>query len=168
MSAYREDGVTVVLIPARMSRSDERRWVETMVKRLEAQDRRRRPSDDLLLARGAELSSRYLDGRAQPSSVRWVTNQSTRWGSCTPADGTVRLSHRLQGMPPWVVDYVLLHELSHLLVVDHSPEFWTLVNRYPRSERARGYLEGVAATAGLALDDDDGAPPAGPPREQPS
>ncbi len=141
----------VVLIPARMSRGEERRWVEVMVRHLDAQDARRRPSDQVLLARARALSSRHLDGRAQPASVRWVTNQGSRWGSCTPADGTVRLSTRLQGMPAWVVDYVLVHELAHLVIPEHSAHFWALVGRYPRADRARGYLEGVAATAGLDL-----------------
>lgn len=147
----------VVLIPARMSRGEERRWVEVMVRRLDAQDARRRPSDEVLLARARALSSRHLDGRAQPASVRWVTNQGSRWGSCTPADGTVRLSTRLQGMPAWVVDYVLVHELAHLVIAEHSAAFWALVGCYPRAERARGYLEGVAATAGLDLAEADEA-----------
>lgn len=147
--------MTVVLIPARMSRGEERRWVEVMVRRLDAQDARRRPSDQVLLARARSLSSRHLDGRAHPATVRWVTNQGARWGSCTPADGSVRLSARLQGMPAWVVDYVLVHELAHLVIPEHSAQFWALVGRYPRAERARGYLEGVAATAGLDLAEAD-------------
>ena len=77
--------------------------------------------------------------------MRWVTNQNTRWGSCTPSEGSIRLSHRLQGMPEYVVDYVLLHELAHLLVPGHGPRFWRLLEAYPRTERARGYLEGVVA-----------------------
>lgn len=101
------------------------------------------------MARAARLSERYLDGAASPRSVRWVENQRARWGSCTPEDGSIRLSHRLQGMPTWVVDYVLLHELAHLIVADHGPEFWRLLARYPRTERARGYLEGAGAAAGL-------------------
>ncbi|MEO7981809.1 MAG: M48 family metallopeptidase, partial [Sporichthyaceae bacterium] len=60
---------------------------------------------------------------------------------------------RLQGMPSWVVDYVLVHELVHLLVPGHGPDFWAHVDRYPRTERARGYLEGVSATAQLGLSD---------------
>jgi hypothetical protein len=91
-----------------------------------------------------------------------VTNQRSRWGSCTPDDGTIRLSTQLRGMPGWVVDYVLMHELTHLLVPGHGQPFWDLVNRYPRTERARGYLEGVAATAGLPLTDGD------QPRERPA
>src|SRR5581483_1255429 len=99
--------------------------------------------------RAAELSERYLRGRAVPRSVRWATNQNSRWSSCTPTEGTIRLSHRLQGMPEYVIDYVLLHELAHLLVPDHGARFWALLEAYPRTERARGYLEGVVAAARL-------------------
>ncbi len=149
VSAYRDGDRTVVLIPQRMSRAEERRWVAEMVARLEEKERRARPSDEDLMARARELSRRYLDARAAPTSVRWVANQASRWGSCTPVDGTIRLSARLQGMPPWVVDYVLVHELAHLLVPGHGPAFWSLVGAYPRAERARGFLEGVAAASGL-------------------
>jgi len=158
VSAYRDGDRTVVMIPARMSRAEERHWVALMVERLAKQDRRRRPDDEELLARARDLSRRHLDGRAAPASVRWVTNQGSRWGSCTPVDRTIRLSSRLRGMPAWVVDYVLVHELAHLLVAGHGPRFWALVDHYPRSERARGYLEGVAAAAGLDIDPDDVEP----------
>jgi predicted metal-dependent hydrolase len=154
VSAYRDGDRTVVLIPARMSRAEERRWVAVMLERLARQDARLRPSDGALLTRAVDLSRRFLDGRARPASVRWVTNQGSRWGSCTPVDRTIRLSSRLQGMPSWVVDYVLLHELAHLLVPGHGADFWSLVDRFPRTERARGYLEGVSATAGLGFSDD--------------
>jgi hypothetical protein len=147
VSAYREQGRTIVLIPARFTRAQEREWVATMVARLQAKDRRRRPTDDALADRAAELSRRYLGGRAQPTTVAWVDNQRSRWGSCTPADGSIRISSRLRDVPPWVLDYVLLHELAHLLQADHSPQFWALTAAYPRTERARGFLEGYAAGA---------------------
>jgi hypothetical protein len=125
-----------------------------MLARLSAQDRRRRPGDADLAARAAELSRRHLGGLAQPSSVSWATNQNTRWGSCTPADRTIRLSTRLRGMPSWVIDYVLLHELAHLVEQGHGPRFWQLLEAYPRTERARGFLEGFAAAGQLAVSDD--------------
>ncbi len=155
VSAYRDGDRTVVLLPARMSEAEEQRWVGVMLDRLAAQEKRRRPTDAALTQRARELSDRYLSGRAVPSSVRWVDNQHTRWGSCTPLDASIRLSSRLQGMPPYVVDYVLLHELAHLLVPGHGPRFWTLLAAYPRTERARGYLEGVAAAGGFAVTDED-------------
>ncbi|MFD0356898.1 M48 family metallopeptidase [Streptomyces sp. NPDC127110] len=145
VSAYREGERTVVLIPARMSEAEERRWVGVMLDKLAAQESKRTLGDAELIARAERLSGQYFGGRARPLSVRWVTNQNTRWGSCTPAEGSIRLSHRIQGMPEYVVDYVLLHELAHLLVPGHGPRFWELLEAYPKTERARGFLEGVAA-----------------------
>jgi predicted metal-dependent hydrolase len=155
VSAHREGGTIIVSIPARMTRAEEANWVATMVQRVTTAERRRRPSDDELLARATRLSSRYLNGRARPQSVRWVGNQRSRWGSCTPVDQSIRLSDRLQGMPSYVIDYVLLHELVHLLVPGHGKSFWAWVERYEFTERARGYLEGVASAAGLDLTDAD-------------
>ncbi|MEW2129521.1 M48 family metallopeptidase [Streptomyces sp. NPDC005435] len=149
VSAYREGDRTVILIPARMSEAEERRWVTVMLDKLAAQENKRVPGDAELTARAERLSAQYFDGRARPASVRWVTNQNTRWGSCTPAEGSIRLSHRLKGMPEYVVDYVLCHELAHLLVPGHGADFWRLLESYPRTERARGYLEGVVAAARL-------------------
>ncbi|WP_249932999.1 M48 family metallopeptidase [Blastococcus sp. CCUG 61487] len=160
VTAYRESGRTVVLIPAAFSPAEERRWVAQMVAKLQTREERRRRSlggDDELMARARALSAAHLDGLAEPASVRWVDNQQRRWGSCTPADRSIRLSSRLRSMPEYVVDYVLVHELVHLLEPGHDERFWALVARYPRAERARGFLEGVelANTAGAA---EHGAP----------
>jgi predicted metal-dependent hydrolase len=151
VSAYRDGERVVVLIPDRFSHAEESEWVDKMLARLAAREDRSLHSDEELFLRARRLINRYLSEHSrsvEPASVRWVTNQNGRWGSCTPADRTIRLSHRLQEMPGWVIDYVLLHELAHLVVPHHNADFWTLVARYPRAERARGYLEGVAA-AGL-------------------
>lgn len=147
VSAYREGDRTVVLIPAQMSAKEEERWVRAMVERLERRERRSAPDEPELSRRAAALSAQYLGGRAHPVSVRWVSNQAARWGSCTPVDGTIRISDRVRGLPEYVVDYVLLHELAHLLVPNHGPAFWDLLAAYPRTERARGYLEGYARSS---------------------
>ncbi|SOD93510.1 M48 metallopeptidase family protein [Blastococcus haudaquaticus] len=159
VTAYREKGRTVVLIPAAFSPAEERRWVAQMVAKLQTREERRRRSlggDDELMVRARMLSAAHLDGLAEPVSVRWVDNQNRRWGSCTPADGSIRLSSRLRSMPEYVVDYVLVHELVHLLEPGHDANFWALVARYPLAERARGFLEGVelAATDGTVPDGD--------------
>lgn len=152
VSAYRDGDRVVVLIPAYFSQAEERRWVSAMVERLRAQESRRKAPSRDLVRRAEELSRQYLSGRARPVSIRWVDNQQGRWGSCTPLDGTIRISSRLRSMPGWVVDYVLLHELAHLLEPSHNARFWTLLEAYPRLERARGYLEGVAAAAELDME----------------
>jgi predicted metal-dependent hydrolase len=156
VSAYREDDRVVVMIPARLSAKEEREWVTTMLERLEKSEKRRRPSDAGLKRRASELSNRYLGGLARPLTVRWVDNQNSRWGSCTPSDRSIRLSARLQGMPSWVIDYVLVHELAHLIESGHTPAFWAWVDRYPKAERAKGFLEGVACASHLGL---EAAPP---------
>jgi predicted metal-dependent hydrolase len=130
----------VVSLPERMSRAEEQRWVSVMAARMSERKRRDRlNSGDALARRAAELADRYLDG-IRCSDIGWVTTQRSRWGSCSPEDGTIRLSLALADYPGWVRDYVILHELAHLVVADHSPRFWALVNRYPLTERARGYL----------------------------
>jgi predicted metal-dependent hydrolase len=165
VAAFWEDGTAVVAIPAHFSGAQEREWVHRMLEKLRTQGtrgpkaagRRRTANDAGLAAHAAELSARYLGGRAVPASVRWVTNQNSRWGSATPSEGTIRLSHKLQQMPQWVIDYVLLHELAHLLVAAHNAAFWRLLAAYPETERAKAFLEGVSfATArGLPADGDD-------------
>lgn len=166
VSARRENGRTVVLLPDGLSPAEEARWVEVMLGKLqrrEARERRRRAdgvteqagAQPELVRRAERLSRDFLEGRARPSSVVWVGNQQRRWGSCTPATGEIRLSERIREMPGYVVDYVLVHELAHLLHADHGPRFWALVGRFPRAERARGFLEGYAAAAGIVLDEQE-------------
>lgn len=124
-----------VSIPATMTKAEEERWVNEMLRRME----RRATAEQVDLAeRAAALADRYELRR--PASIRWVDNQNSRWGSCTPVDGTIRISTRVGSFPRWVVDYVIVHELAHLSVCRHGPGFWALVNRYPMTERARGFL----------------------------
>lgn len=151
VSAYRDGQRIVVLIPASFSATDEAEWVETMVARIERSEARSEAkaqiTDDDLLQRALRLSDEHLGGLATPGSVRWVSNQHTRWGSCTPVDRAIRLSERLKVMPGWVLDYVIVHELAHLLEPGHDAGFWAWVDRYPRAERAKGYLLGWSAAA---------------------
>ena len=140
VQARRVNGVVRVTIPATMTRAEEERWVAEMVRRLQ----RSTGADGIdLQERAAALADRYELPR--PSSIRWVDNQELRWGSCTPVDRSVRISSKLLSEPGCVLDYVIVHELAHLVVPGHGPNFWTLVDRYPRAERARGWLMARAA-----------------------
>jgi predicted metal-dependent hydrolase len=169
VSAYRDGDRIIVLVPSRLRRADEQRLVAELVERVTERERLAlaggaRASDDALMQRCRELSRRHLDAVAYPASVRWVKGMRTRWASCTPIDATIRVSERLRSVPDWVLDYVLVHELAHLQVAGHGPRFWQLVENYPRTERARGYLDGLSAglahkgqDAPTGLDDDDDA-----------
>ena len=159
VTAYREGDTLVVLIPARLSKAEEAHWVAEMQRKLLRGDTKRRPptksSDAALLRRCQELSARHFGGRTEPASVRWVPPMRTRWASCTPSDGSIRVSEHLRQVPGWVLDYVLVHELAHLLVAAHNAEFWRLVRDYSRTDRAMGYLEGLSAAAGWGIVADD-------------
>jgi predicted metal-dependent hydrolase len=150
------DGRIRVQLPAWMSAEEEHSYVTALVDRLERQYR----SDHVdLPARAGELARRY--DLPRPRSVTWTDRQRSRWGSCSPATGEIRVSRRLAEWPSWVLDYVLVHELAHLVEPNHSAAFHALVDRYAKSERAKGFL----IAKGLYGDEDDvggnGAAPRG-------
>lgn len=129
------DGTLRVSIPAHFSPTEEEKWVKRMQVRIARQTQ---AAEIDLDNRAATLAKAY--GLPIPSTVAWSDRQNTRWGSCTPATGRVRISSAVAGFPAWVVDYVIVHELAHLIEPNHSPQFWQIVNRYPKAERARGFL----------------------------
>jgi hypothetical protein len=132
----------VVSLPAHLDPASRQSTIDWLVERLLSRHRRSSGlSDADLLARAITLSKRYLVG-ARPVSVRWVTNQTARWGSCSYYSGEIRVSHRLRPVPEWVLDSVLVHELAHLTHPDHSPEFHRLANGFPRHQEAAVFLAG--------------------------
>ena len=135
IQAHMVGEVLQVAIPATCTAEEEAHWVGVMVKRFE---RRRSTAAIDLPARARSLATAH--DLPLPASIRWADNQHTLWGSCTIADRTIRISSRLAAMPRWVLDYVIVHELAHLVIGGHGPAFDALVDRYPRAERARGYL----------------------------
>ncbi len=147
VSARLEDGVLIIRAPAAIRDEELASIIEGLKKRMLKRGQTVPPTEEALERRARELNKKYFDGRLSWRSVRYVTNQNSRFGSCTPEDATIRLSHRLASMPVWVRDYVLVHELAHLVEANHGPNFWRLVNRYPLTERARGYLMAVGLEA---------------------
>lgn len=135
-------GETIVVhLPCGMHREEERKIIERMKKKIENKRLKRNINkDDYLIKRFAEFNNRYFQGILNVNTIEFVTNQESRRGSCTPSNGTIRLSHKLLDMPKWVLDYVLMHEMSHLLHPDHSKAFWEKVSEYKYAERARGFL----------------------------
>lgn len=143
VSARVEQDRVVVLMPAGLTAEQEQEHVRALLARLRRRRQRTRLEQDDLAGRAARLSRAHLEGRAQPVSVRWVTNQGRRWGSCSVTAGTIRISSAMTGMPGWVVDAVLVHELTHLLVPDHGAAFTAWVECYPRYAEAQAFLAGV-------------------------
>ena len=127
--------VVRVSMPAWMSKADEDRYVEELVGRLERREQRGRVD---IASRAAALSRRY--GLPVASSVEWMPDRKTQWATCAVNTRTIHVAERVATFPAWVLDYVLVHELAHLAEPNHSSRFWAMVARYPRAERARGFL----------------------------
>ena len=144
VSARQVGDTLVVRAPAAMDDDELAPIVERLKRRLERRRLKRSLDDDDLAHAAQRLNVQIFGSTLSWQSIEWVTNQDGRWGSCTPANGTIRLNHRLAEVPAWVRDYVIVHELAHLREANHGPGFWKLVNRYPKAERARGYLMALA------------------------
>lgn len=142
----RPQGTALVLrLPAGMEPTEEELMIERLVAKVTGQLRAEQMGGDAALAaRAARLADRYVDG-VRPSEVVWSGRMEQQLGSCSLGSGRIRISRRLAAMPRYVLDCVLVHELAHLLVPDHSPSFHALMARYPQTERARGFLDGYRA-----------------------
>lgn len=150
ISARLESGVLVIRAPAEMTDAELAPFIEDFKVKVEQRQRRLAAQAERdLMARAARLNKRYFKGKLHITSIRWVSNQNKRFGSCSTHSGTIRISDRLANVPDWVLDYVLVHEMAHLIEPNHSKRFWALVNRYPKTERARGYL------MALSMEEDD-------------
>ena len=147
VSARLVAGVLEISVPHWMGESERGHWVERMRARIERQLRRAKPGDEGLELRAKQLNLRYFGGRLRWNSISFA-DQQRRWGSCSFTAGVIRIAHRASGLPPFAMDYLLMHELAHLEEADHGPRFWELVNAYPLTERARGYLMGLDHAAG--------------------
>ena len=124
------------------------------VKRRRAQVRVRADEDLEEMAR--RLNKRYFGSEISWHSIRWVSNMRKRLGSCTnggPTDGDIRISDRARGWPEWVVEYIVAHELAHRKYHGHGRDFWAYVGRYPQTERARGFILGLAFQLGEDADE---------------
>jgi hypothetical protein len=160
--AFFEAGRVVVVVPERMSRAARDRFAEELVRQLLQRCSRRHASDAGLAARAAALADQYLGG-IRPSSIRWSTRQQRRWGSCSLHSREIRIASRLQTVPEWVLDGVIVHELAHLLEAGHTSRFHELANRYPRQSEAHTYLDGFGhglTTAGFPMNPEEDDTPA--------
>lgn len=148
VAAHREAGMTIVVVPERMPVKQAAAHAVALHQRLLKRAARTRVSDAQLLTRANELRAQYLPNAPSPSSISWSANQNRRWGSCTTTDGSIRISNRLQGMPQYVLDYVIMHELTHLLVPNHGAQFNALLDNYPQRSRACAFLDGAEFAIG--------------------
>ena len=95
-----------------------------------APDRIREVVQTWMMRQARRFFAERLDHFAPLLQVKWrklaLSNAATRWGSAS-IDGSIRLNWRLLHLKMAVIDYVVVHELSHLRVMNHSPRFWDTV-----------------------------------------
>ncbi len=132
------DGTMEVLAPAKISDAALADHIIKLQARLEKMAATR--NDSSLNARADYLNKRYFGGELSWNSISYSVRQEHRRGSCNFCTKTIRISQRLAKMPQWVEDYVIVHELAHLLQPNHGKRFKALVKRYPLAERAIGFL----------------------------
>ncbi len=141
ISAQLNKGVLSVKAPAGISDEDLEKTILKLKKRIINRELKRELNSKKDLKETAErLNRKYFGGRLKIDSIEYSTNQNKRFGCCNLKTGKILLSHRLADMPDWVRDYVIVHELAHLIIPNHSRAFQELVAKYSRKERAIGYL----------------------------
>jgi len=146
ISASVRDGMIQLAVPSTMRDQDIVTSARGLIAKIKSQQRasQRFQSNPALYARAIHLAKVWLNGEVQPNSVVWSDRQTTRWGSCTTATKSIRISTMLRGMPQWVIDGVLIHELAHLKYPGHGDDFKAFTRRYPRMQEADAFLDGVA------------------------
>lgn len=144
VSARMEKDLLVVSAPTVLS--EER--LKKIVADFKIKFERKRLKEELdrkqsLLEVAAKLNQRYFGNKLKINSIEYVTGQNSKFGCCNCRNANIRISHRVGLMPEWVRDYVLIHEMAHLIEPNHSRAFWSIVSRYRLAERAKGYLMAV-------------------------
>src|SRR4030067_1352353 len=124
-----------------MQHEEERKIIEKMKKKIDKKMQKKQiNNDDYLITKFDEVNVKFFQGKLKVNSIEFVTNQERVNGSCTPNKGTIRLSHKLLDMPKWVLDYVIMHEMTHLVHPNHSKAFWTKADESKYTARATGFL----------------------------
>ncbi len=151
--AIRNQGLIEIHVPTRLTRAEIEKIVPEMIGKVLDQEIREAKGDDYLAREAKKIIKTLLpeinavlelldaNGMPTPLQISWRT-MNERWGSCTWKENRIRISHRLTLAPDYVVSSVIFHELAHLLVHDHGPEFQKLLARDPNLVAAESFLDG--------------------------
>jgi len=138
-AAQLKNEVLEIRLPAWISFSEEQKIVQKFLTSFKKKSVSKVASDKELKKLANQLNRQYFQGGLK-YSICWSKRQNSIQGSCSIKNKTIRISERLKEVPLWVLKGVIVHELAHLLVPNHSKKFWEIANRYPLMERSRGYL----------------------------
>jgi len=134
------ENVLRIYLPENLTNIEEEKWIKILVDKNNAQKLKKIINTNKLLQKRAnELNKKFFNNNLN-FKIKFVSNQTSKFGSCTPKTKRIRISDKVATMPQWVQDYVIIHELAHLIHPNHSKNFWSVVNKYRYVERAKGYL----------------------------
>ena len=150
---WEADGSILLRIPYRFPKRQIPDLLKQVTQRLDKRLKQAKRRTDADLQERAEfINKTYFGEKIEWKAIRWVGNMNHRLGSCTnggSTDGHIRISDKIKSWPQWVIDYVIAHELVHRLHSNHSKAFWTtLAAGYPKTEQARGFIQGVGFAEG--------------------
>ncbi len=147
------DNVLRIYLPEGLSEKKEEEWINKLKQQIKKKQRKHKLNTTNELQKRAErINERYFNG-CLDFTINFVTNQNTKYGSCTPASKRIRISDDIADYPQYVQDYLIMHELTHLIHPNHSNAFWEKVNDYPYVERAKGFLHATKFFAKNKLTD---------------
>ena len=134
------EGAFQVMLPAGLSLLEETKLFKKLLEKKYA---------EIALQKLLERVAFFEPQLKVKSSCVKLRNYRSRWGTCR-SNGEITFNWRLAMVPDWVLDYVVVHELSHLRVMSHQPRFWKCVESvYPEHKKARSWLRKSAREAGL-------------------
>lgn len=141
ISAKLQDSILYVDAPAHAAHDKLHVIIEKFKRNILKQHLKKHLNNTHNLKDIAEIfNKKYFSSQLMINSISYSSRQEHKFGWCKYKKGDILISHRLANMPDWVRDYVIVHELAHLIVPNHSKEFHELVMRYPLAERAKGFL----------------------------
>ncbi len=141
--------ILVVHAPATLSQER----LEKIIDKFKLKFERKKLKEELdkkqdLARSAARINEKYFSNKLRINSIEYVTDQNSKFGCCNYQTANIRISHKVGPMPEWVRDYVVMHEMAHLIEPNHSKLFWSIVSRYKLAERARGYLMAAGVDLG--------------------
>lgn len=145
-SARIKNEVLEIRLPAWILPTEAQKIINKFTRSFEKRKKPRITSDRDLKKLADKLNQQYFQGELKFRAICWAKNQNTLHGSCSYKNRTIRISNKLKTVPKWVLKAIIVHELTHLLVPNHSKKFWQIANRYPLMERSRGYLQAFGKT----------------------
>ncbi|MCK4979921.1 MAG: M48 family metallopeptidase [Candidatus Delongbacteria bacterium] len=138
LQAVLKGNTVKILAPFTAGDTEINKFLDKFLKKLERKDIILN-NDKELLSRAQKLKKKFIPD-APDFTIVFQESLKRTWGKCFTNQRKIVINPVLATYPKWVLDYVIVHEIAHLLIPNHGKEFRELVNRFKLKERAVGFL----------------------------